>query len=492
MKIVSWNIRHGGGSGERGQMVIETLKSFDADILVVPEFRIGGTGERIVQALRAYGYHVSHPPSEPGKNSVLVACRSPIGADGPIGQSLADPRHLWRVDTAGCSVVGVYMPVGAPKLPYWEAVVQAATNPGAPDLFIGDFNTGSSDLDRDPKGTPYVGPEFMDRMATTGFVDLWRVRHPHVRDYTWFSPQGRNGFRLDHAFGSEKLHRRVTTCRYDHAPRLMRRSDHSALVMEVSPLEEAVGVEFSVGCVYAFEDPGCPRLIKIGKDHKWPLRLRQAQSHTPRGMVEVGRWVVPGDRDTLARAERAALTLFPREPSCPGREWVQATAQGALAGMTALMGSPELPTPLAALRPYDDWRDFERPPHSKVPRRIWLGTENITGRLKIVHSPHVGRFGSLCPTYSRHGIRWSNPWGWPEFQWTPSATLHPLDRRLVELWTRLVNDFGFGIHDGRVGWLRDSVALAVMEEHLQAEGLVPARSHSLPDGAEKGIAKGLA
>ena len=130
-----------------------------------------------------------------------------------------------------CSVVGVYLPVGAQKIPYWEAIVQAAGAPGAPDVFIGDFNTGTNDLDKDPKGSPYVAPEFMDRISDVGFVDLWRARHPAEREYTWFSTPRKNGFRLDHAFGSGDFNRRLESCRYDHMPRVNGISDHSALVV---------------------------------------------------------------------------------------------------------------------------------------------------------------------------------------------------------------------------------------------------------------------
>jgi exodeoxyribonuclease III len=474
LRIASWNIRHGGGSGERNSRVIATLLGFEGDILVIAEFRVGTTGDRIIKALGTSGYHVSHPPAEPGKNSVLVASRVPIIQAGSLDMALHDPRHLWHVKTDGLTVVGVYMPVGVPKIPYWEAVVRSAAGLDAPDLFVGDFNTGTNGLDKDPKGEPYVAPEFMERITATGFVDLWRNRFPSEREYTWFSPQGKNGFRLDHAFGLATFDQAVKDCRYDHEPRLSGVSDHSALVLDVSlvgELSERKKSASTGGCIYALSDPGCPGLVKIGKDLKWPLRLRQAQSHTPRGMMEVGHWLVLGDHTTVANAERRAHSLFAQEPTSPGREWVRATSQQVVEGISAFLGAPAPPTPVAGLRAFDDWRDWERPPHSRVPRRIWIGTENLTGRLKVVHSPHVERFATFCPTYSRHGIRWFEAWEWPVGLWSPTETMHPLDRRLVDLWEELFEKFGYGSRDVRLGWMRDDTEIAAIRERLLAIGL---------------------
>ncbi|MGE0415996.1 MAG: endonuclease/exonuclease/phosphatase family protein, partial [Acetobacteraceae bacterium] len=118
-------------------------------------------------------------------------------------------------------------------IPYWEAVIHAARSGQAPSLFIGDFNTGRNDLDKAPNGTRFVRADFMDQITTSGYVDLWRVRHPEHREYSWFSPQGQNGFRLDHAFGTEALSQQVLDCRYDHNVRNEGLSDHSALIVDV-------------------------------------------------------------------------------------------------------------------------------------------------------------------------------------------------------------------------------------------------------------------
>lgn len=467
LRVASWNIRHGGGSNER---VTRTLLGFDADVLVVPEFRTGPTGLGIVQLLVASGYYVSYPPSVPGKNSVMIASRRPITAAGTLDGSFPEHHRLWRVNTYDLSIVGVYIPGGIIKIQYWEAIIRAASAHNRPDLFIGDFNTGTNDLDKDPRGSPFIAPEYMDRMTAVGFVDLWRARYPASREYTWFSPQGGNGFRLDHVFGTTALHRHTLKSRYDHAPRLSGASDHSAIMVDFRTAG-AQGTMEPVGHVYAFADPGCPNLLKIGKDHKWPLRFRQAQSHTPRGMTEVGRWPVFGDLRTLTEAERKARSLFPREPTSPGREWVRTSPSEAIERICAILGTFAPQSPSEDLPPFDDWRDWERPQCSRLKRRIWIGCERETGRLKVVHSPHITRFHKLCPTYSRHGIEWLEAWGWPDHLWQPTTKLHPLDARLVDLWATIVTSFGFGPRDPRLGWLQEGIEPEDIRKCLQVEGL---------------------
>jgi exodeoxyribonuclease-3 len=100
-------------------------------------------------------------------------------------------------------------------------------------LFIGDFNTGNNALDKDPKGTPFINADMPRRLVDCGYVDLWRSRHPGIREYSWFS-HTRNGFRLDHAFAVPTLAGRVTACEFDHEPRLLGETDHSALVVSFS------------------------------------------------------------------------------------------------------------------------------------------------------------------------------------------------------------------------------------------------------------------
>ncbi len=231
----------------------------------------------------------------------------------------------------------------------------------------------------------------------------------------------------------------------------------------------------SAGCIYALADPGCPGLLKIGKDKEWPKRLKQAQSHTPRGLEEVGRWAIAGDGNNLKRAEREALRLFPREKSARIREWVRTDAVEGVAQIDTVLGVRLPATPLSGLSAYDDWRDYAKPPHSRVPRHIWLGLENTTGRIKLVHRPYKEdqiKIWKVAQTYSRHGIQWCQAWRVPPGKWTQSNTLHPADRHLINLWESIVETLGYGALDLRLGWLREGAEAADVRRLLEQGGLV--------------------
>jgi exonuclease III len=101
---------------------------------------------------------------------------------------------------------------------------------GASALAIGDFNTCRAFVDE--PGAFDVTARFMDTVQEAGFRDLWRDRYPDGREFSWYSHRG-NGFRIDHAFVSPRLIRRVDTISYVHDVRLDGLSDHSMLRLDL-------------------------------------------------------------------------------------------------------------------------------------------------------------------------------------------------------------------------------------------------------------------
>lgn len=229
-RIATLNIRH-GGSKYSGALATRLL-GYDADMLVVTEFRDNAAGARLKLHLAAAGYDTSHPAADPKQNCTLIASRRGIErawafTDGP------GSRHLWCAEIDGVLLCAVYMPQKAAKLPFWEALIQDA-RPHGVHLLVGDFNTGNNNLDKDPNGASFVGPEMPGRLIGSGYIDVWRSKHPVTREYSWFSRPGGNGFRLDYVYATPELARRVTMCEFDHAPRLAGETDHSALVAELA------------------------------------------------------------------------------------------------------------------------------------------------------------------------------------------------------------------------------------------------------------------
>ena len=226
LRIATLNIRHGGS--KFGAALTARLLGYDADLLVVTEFRANEAGAALVAQLEHAGYTTTHPGVDPKQNTVLIASRIPIDRATPFTRDLPD-RHLWCAEFDGTIICGVYLPQAHAKLPYWEALIGRARRSGV-DLLVGDFNTGNNDLDKDPRGTKFVGPEMPGRLRATGYTDVWRSLHPDVREYSWFSRPGDNGFRLDYIFATPEFAGRVRSCEFDHAPRLAGETDHSGLI----------------------------------------------------------------------------------------------------------------------------------------------------------------------------------------------------------------------------------------------------------------------
>lgn len=469
--IVAWNIQHGGGDPQRSPKVITELAEFESDVIVLTEFRNNATGALIKARLAELGYSVSHPLVPERANSVVVASRDEIIDSYPLDTTLADQRHLWVVELGWVKLCGVYMPLNEAKISYWDALQRAADDERGPDLFIGDFNTGNNIVDLAPGATRFIASKQFDAFGKGRLRDVWRTINPEIREYTWYSTQGQNGFRLDHAFATTSVLGRVARCDYMHDTRERGISDHSALRVEVTAVpKKVVAAQRTCAIIYAIKDPIRPDLLKIGKDNTWPKRLRQAQSHSPRKLEVAGTWSI--DRTRTVTIERQLLNAFPQATETDGIEWVI----GGSDPVDKISGIlDQLPDAQAGIeiKPYDDWRDYVKPLRSNQQRRLWIAQERKTGRLKIVHSPHVDRFHSICPTFSCLGFRWVAAWQFPAGAWEQSDSLHPTDAEIVGAWSRVVRRDGFGERSARVGWLREGIRLNALTEEFLERGLVP-------------------
>jgi exonuclease III len=230
MRLLAWNIRHGGG--RRLPRVVETIARHAADVAVLCEYRLT-TGAALRAALADRGYrHATDVEPPTGRNGVLIASRAPLGSARLLSRRVEEPHRLVRTELAcGLQLVGVYMPNLLRKVPYWEAVLRAARRSrGQRALFIGDFNTTRHFIDE--TGAVCLTSHYMDRIERAGFRDAWRDRNPHAREFSWYSHRG-NGFRLDHAFCSASLMATLRAVHYVHAPRTDGISDHSMMIVEV-------------------------------------------------------------------------------------------------------------------------------------------------------------------------------------------------------------------------------------------------------------------
>jgi exonuclease III len=245
MRIVAWNIRAGGG--ERIEAIRRQLERWAPDVVALSEFRATPPSCALAAAIARAGLGhqlTTANASTPGVNALLVAARWPLGRVR-IGAAPAE-RCRWlatRVEGPLPLVVGaMHVPnrVSGRKYPFLDAVLHCAQRwRRGPALFLGDTNSGRRGIDEESPAFNVREEGWIDALADCGWADAFRHLRADTRAYTWYSPNGRNGFRIDQAFVNAALlaHLKDAAYVWGGADRRHRRdalSDHAALVIDLA------------------------------------------------------------------------------------------------------------------------------------------------------------------------------------------------------------------------------------------------------------------
>ena len=244
MRIVAWNIRAGGG--RRAGQIADQLRRWRPDVVALSEFRATPPSRWLAGALAEQGLRHQRTTADPrnaASNSLLVAARWPLRRVG-VRASFA-PAGRWllaRIDAPRPFAIGaMHVPnrVSGLKYPFLDGLLDLARRwRGGPALFAGDTNSGWIGIDEEAPAFNAREDGWMTAMERAGWPDAFRRLHGHRRAYTWYSPNGRNGFRLDEAFVNRALLPRMLGARYRWgrteagAPREAL-SDHAALIVEL-------------------------------------------------------------------------------------------------------------------------------------------------------------------------------------------------------------------------------------------------------------------
>ncbi len=232
----------------------------------------------------------------------------------------------------------------------------------------------------------------------------------------------------------------------------------------------------SSGWIYAFKDVGFDRGIKIGRDRNRTDRFKISQCYSPRGIELVALWHVDAPRNGSSDAAFAAIETKARsrlkrlETADGGDEWVDATADEAIDGVSSALGvKPE--ATWIMLVPRATYCDFRSPKRieeaTKYRQLLWAFVENKTGRIKLQRSDMWN-----CPlrerrTYSLLGFPAVKCWGFED------PKLHVAGNpRIHDVWVQAVEERGYGEKDVRVGWLKEGVELAEIERRAAIAGMV--------------------
>ena len=247
MRVVAWNIRAGGG--RRVGAIGRQLARWHADVVGLSEFRITPPGRALMTALAATGLRYQVTTAErgrPGSNALLVAARWPLRRARLQGGP-CEPGRWVVVEVAAplpfvLGVMHVPNRAGGRKYPFLDAVLTCARRWRLrPALLVGDTNSGRRGIDEEVPAFNSREEGWIDALAGCGWLDAFRHLRADARAYTWYSPNGRNGFRIDQAFVNAPLLTRLKDAAYvwGGATRRRRRdllSDHAALLIDIAEL----------------------------------------------------------------------------------------------------------------------------------------------------------------------------------------------------------------------------------------------------------------
>jgi exodeoxyribonuclease-3 len=228
MKLLSLNIRHGGGS--RFEKIKNYLSSHEFDVLLLQEFRDNATGQLIKQYLEKIGFQYVYNITDKTQNTVLTAAKTLTEV------SMTSKVNDWSyliTEINSVKIVNVYFPQKNDKkvvFEYIKKMVKDTEN----IIVAGDFNTGDNKLDA--QGAKFhCSREFIE-LSVEILNDAFRLLHKTEREYSWYSNQN-NGFRIDHVLVSDDLKDNVHSIKYDQTTRL-NTTDHAALHAEIIPQKE--------------------------------------------------------------------------------------------------------------------------------------------------------------------------------------------------------------------------------------------------------------
>jgi exonuclease III len=243
LRVVAWNIRAGGGV--RAEAIARQLVRWAPDVVALCEFRATLPSVRLAGLLAESGLVHQATTATAGlpiANALLVAARWPLRRlrlrAGP------GDRLRWllaKVEAPAPFVVGaMHVPnrVTGRKYVFHDAVLACARRWRlGPALFVGDTNSGRRGIDEETAAFSVREEGWIDGLARCGWADAFRLRRGRTRVYTWYSPNGRNGFRIDQAFVNQALAPHVRDARYVWGGRARGRrevlSDHAALLLDL-------------------------------------------------------------------------------------------------------------------------------------------------------------------------------------------------------------------------------------------------------------------
>ena len=233
--------------------IADQIARWQPDVVALSEFRATPPSADLARALSRHG--LAHQLSTasaafPGVNALLIASRWPLARVRlHAAPAVESGRWLLARVASPCIVTlgAMHVPnrVTGRKFPFLDAVLGVAHGwRRGPALLVGDTNSGLIDLDEQVPAFNVEEDGWIRGLEAAGWADAFRRLRGARRAYTWYSPNGGNGFRIDQAFVNRALQPRLRSASYawgapanGHSGTARRHalSDHAALMVDLEP-----------------------------------------------------------------------------------------------------------------------------------------------------------------------------------------------------------------------------------------------------------------
>ena len=245
-RIVSWNIRAGGG--KRIELIAQQLSDWNADVVGLCEFRGTPASMWLQSELESLGLRYQSTTVDRANaplNRLLIASKWPITPlNAPVITKFSQlwlPVHIESPEPfVFCMVhIPTYSFAGRGKYKFHDSILRVARNwHDGPAIISGDTNTGRIGIDEQNPVFSKESDSWMVSMEKNNWSDAFRYIYKDQRAYTWYSPNAGNGFRLDQAFINKDLLGRLVEIKYvwSEHPNTTRRdavSDHAAILIDL-------------------------------------------------------------------------------------------------------------------------------------------------------------------------------------------------------------------------------------------------------------------
>ena len=246
LRVIAWNIRSGGGT--RVASIAAQLRRWRPDLVALSEFRGTPPSQELSSGLARQGLVHQRATTlwaEPRRNALLLASRWPLRRRMEKRQPSEQTR--WALVRVAAPVPfwlgAMHVPNAQTgrKAPFHAAVLDLAEGwRRGPGLLVGDTNSGLPGIDEESPAFTAQEENWIRSLESLGWRDVFRHRHGNRREFTWYSPNAGNGFRLDQGFANPGAIDWVRSVRHvwgrdAKSARRDQLSDHAALILDLDP-----------------------------------------------------------------------------------------------------------------------------------------------------------------------------------------------------------------------------------------------------------------